>query len=89
MEKVYVLRYMNGEKSVVGKIIGFSEKYDEIITAGERAYKELTGEKKFYWTNDHGNVVRFYGKNGKILTLQISEEKLDSDWVMNHMFGVK
>lgn len=89
MEKVYVLRYMNGDKSVIGKIIGFSETYDEIIKTGERVYKELTGEKEFYWTNDHGNVVRFYGKNGKIHTLQISKEKVDSDWVMNHMFGVK
>ena len=47
-------------------------------TAGERLFKNITGQKEFYWTMEYGTYVRFDGENGTTSCLDIIPVEVDS-----------
>lgn len=87
MKKVFALRYMKDENNNKNEIIGLYSTYQNAISAGERAYKNITGEKEFYWTDDYGYLVRFDGENGQTSKLSVTEEELDSVLMQKNNLG--
>lgn len=75
---IYQLSYRESEHDKQSSTIGLYSSFKNAQRAGERAYKNLTGEKEFRWTIDYGNYVRFDRDNGITSCLDISPLEIDS-----------
>lgn len=59
------------------KILGLYSSEENARTAGERAYKKITGEKEFYWTEEYVDTVLFQGGHATSM-LKIIPVEVDS-----------
>lgn len=62
------------------EIIGLYSSKENARTAGERAYKKITGEKEFYWTEEYVDTVVFQGGHATSL-LKITPVEVDSVFI--------
>lgn len=76
---IYELIYKANENdSNVPAPTGLYSSLENAKTAGERLYKNITGQKEFYWTEEFGTYVRFDGENGATSCLDIIPVEVDS-----------
>lgn len=74
---IYELIYKEERWSNREKIVGLYSSEGNARTAGERAYKKITGAKEFYWTEEYVDTVVFQGGHATSL-LKISPVEVDS-----------
>ena len=74
-ELIYKANEHDGEAS---HPVGLYSSFENAKTAGERLFKNITGEKELYWTEEFGTYVRFDGENGVTSCLDIIPVEVDS-----------
>lgn len=76
---IYELVYRKNEKDGnVPAPTGLYSSFGNAQTAGERLFKNITGQKEFYWTMEYGTYVRFDGENGLTSCIEIVPVEVDS-----------
>lgn len=79
--EIYELIYRKNEKDGNAPApTGLYSSFENAQTAGERLFKNITGQNEFYWTEAYGAHVRFDGKNG--VTSCIDIVPVETDWVL-------
>lgn len=78
MELYELIYKANENDGNVPHPVGLYSSFENATTAGERLFKNITGQKEFYWTMEYGTYVRFDGENGATSCLDIIPVEVDS-----------